>query len=371
MSLKVYRSRSLLRLTTRASDTYCKKGVSIQIFMVQRNFILTDVMKTGDHIDLENFIHFADIQDQKFDMTGVWYHLHEYNLDSYDRKIAFIDARLNHSHLENYFYKRDIKERVEYLITEGFDIVYVNPWECKSIHNFQDKIIWSGDVSYFWYRMYQRYKDHKFKFYHVKKPFDFLYLNKARRKHRDMLFDRLTSKDLLSNSLYSYHDRKIILNNDYELPLFRNKHYPYYGHDRDIYEPQFNSTKFNIVSETIVHDEIFMTEKIWKPIIAGQIFIVHGKHLYLQDLRTLGFKTYDGYIDEHYDTIQSLSQRTDAIVDLCEKLKGKSHIWLYADTRNIREHNQKIFFSEHHCRSACRKTIYDLLELVDSSKVSS
>lgn len=334
--------------------------------MVQRNFILTDVMKTGNHIEWENFIHFADVKDQQFDMTGSWYQLQDYDLPSYDQRIAFIDHRPFQSYLENSFYQRDLKERIDHLISKNFVIVYVNPWECKKIHNLENKIIWAGDTSYFWYKMYHRYKNQKFKFSHVNKEFDFLYLNKIRRPHRDLLFDRLMKKNILSNSLYSYIGRKVNLKKEYELPLFKNTVYPQYGYDRDIYEPQFNSTKFNIVSETTTHNEVFLTEKIWKPIIAGQIFIVHGKSHYLKDLQALGFRTYADHIDESYDNIESIVERTDAIVKLCEDLKGKSHIQLYHNTQNIREHNTNIFFSEEHCRKACQQTISNLLKLINS-----
>ena len=47
--------------------------------------------------------------------------------------------------------------------------------------------------------------------------------------------------------------------------------------------------------------EVFMTEKIWKPIMAQHVFVVHGNHLYLQKLREMGFKTFGNYFDESYD----------------------------------------------------------------------
>ena len=64
--------------------------------------------------------------------------------------------------------------------------------------------------------------------------------------------------------------------------------------------------------------------------------------------------------------IESLQKRTDAIVKLCNELKDKSHIKLYADTKEIREHNQKIFFSEQHCKNACQITLKNLFKLIDS-----
>ena len=59
---------------------------------MQRNFILTDLMKTGDHQDLENFISMHTLDDQTFDMTGAYFTLHNSDLYSYDRKFAIIDT---------------------------------------------------------------------------------------------------------------------------------------------------------------------------------------------------------------------------------------------------------------------------------------
>ena len=328
-------------------------------------------MKTGNHIEWEDFIRFADLECQNFEMTGMWYDLHNYNLENYDRRIAFVDYRPLMDFTKNKFYNEDLKNRINYLKSKKFTIVFVNLWECKKFHNSDNEIIWAGDVSFFWYKMYHRYKNKKFKFNHVQKPYDFLYLNKSKRSHRDLLFDKLVEKNILSNSLYSYIFRKINLKTEYELPQFRNSVYPLYGNDRDIFEPPFNSTKFNIVSETTVHDEAFITEKTWKPIIAGQIFIIHGKRNHLNDLKSLGFRSYEKFIDESYDDIESLQKRTDAIVKLCNELKDKSHIKLYADTKEIREHNQKIFFSEQHCKNACQITLKNLFKLIDSSQISS
>ena len=87
--------KSLCLLMTLASDTYFKKGVNIHVFIehMQRNFILTDVMKTGNHTKLEQFINFHSLPDQHFDMAGEYYTLHSYDLDNYDRKFAVIDCR--------------------------------------------------------------------------------------------------------------------------------------------------------------------------------------------------------------------------------------------------------------------------------------
>jgi len=332
--------------------------------MVHKIFILTDIMKTGNHVQWEEYIRFADLHGYDITMDGKWYSLHQYDLDSYDKKIAFIDTRFAHDFNSNEFYQTDLAHRIKYLESKNFIIVYANPWESQ--HYFpKDRPAWTGGVSWFWYLMFNRYKGHKDKFYHNQKQYDFLYLNKVDRPHRRKLYDQLKAKHLLDDSLYSYLADGVKLNPEYELPWVDAENYPSYGHDRDIYEPQFNETKFNIISETRTDGDIFITEKTWKPIMAKQLFILHGQAHLLKTLRDLGFRTYHDHINESYDSLEDLDQRTDAVVKLCESLKGKPHIWLYADTKEIREHNRNIFFSEQHLRDACRKDLKRLFELVD------
>ena len=63
------------------SDTYFKNGVNIYVFigLMQRNFILTDVMKTGQHQELHQFINLHSIEDQSFDLEYEYYRLHNYD----------------------------------------------------------------------------------------------------------------------------------------------------------------------------------------------------------------------------------------------------------------------------------------------------
>ena len=118
-------------------------------------------------------------------------------------------------------------------------------------------------------------------------------------------------------------------------------------------------------------DETFITEKLWKPIVAKQPFIVHAKAGYLKTLRGLGFMTYGSHINESYDDEQDLGLRTKRIVDVCRSLKGCNHTKMYNETREIREHNHKIFFDEAHLKTHVNQYLRLLLKLVDNGQVSS
>ena len=230
-------------------------------------------------------------------------------------------------------------------------------------------IKWSGGVSWFWSHMYHKHKDTTFDFDHNKKNYDFLYLNKGHREHRAKLFNKLSSTDFLQKSLYSFWpDKKLA--KMYELPWAQD--YPFYGMDQDIYEKPYNETAFNIVSESNDNDtDVFMTEKIWKPIIAQQIFVVHGNHLYLQKLREMGFKTFGHYFDESYDLEKDTIKKIDAICKLCKDLMNKNWKDLYLQTIKLRQHNHDVFFNKERLSEQVNKTINLFLEFADSGQITS
>ena len=251
---------------------------------------------------------------------------------------------------------------------------------------------WTGDVSWFWYWMYNKHKNSKFNFTHDHngsywhKKHDFLYLNKGARIHRVKLYDALIKKGVLDNSIHTFHEHetKRLLPVEYELPGVHPDNYPRFGLDQDIYELPYVDTVCSIVSETNDNDyEVFMTEKIWKPIIAQHVFIVHGNHLYLQKLREMGFKTFGNYFNEGYDLEQDKDKRIDMLVALCEELKSKcdngsivergNKKWhdIYLQTQALRKHNYDTFFNKEKLSVQINKTLELFLEFADRSKISS
>ena len=353
---------------------------------MQRNFILTDVMKTGDHMSYEQFLDTHSLPDQKIDYTGEYYTLHNYDLDAYDRKFAFIDRDIANDRVyANSEYQAELLKRVRLLHSQGFKFIMASPWE--SHENIQSGKIypnnigevasfnWTGGVSWFWWYMYNKHLNNKFKFTHdhfgsyFYKKHDFLYLNKQPRDHRVKLYNKLLSENVLSNSIYTnWPTRK--LPPEYELPWAQD--YPQYGKDQDIYEQPYVDTVCSIVSETNDNDtDVFMTEKIWKPIMAQHVFVVHGNHLYLQKLREIGFKTFGSYFDESYDLENDRDKKIDKIVSLCKDLKTKNWQDIYIQTIALRQHNYDTLFNKEKLSAEVNKTLSSFLEFFDNSQVSS
>jgi len=345
------------------------------------NFFLTDLMKTGNHQLLEKFISLNNIPEQHIDYTGEYYTLHTFDLKKYKRKFALIDHASANSRLwNNTDYWKDLSARIKYLGEQGFVFLIVSPWE--SLSTFDQSIDynnvlkeqryskWIGKDSWFWTMMYNKFKNTNFNFDHSNKKYDFLYLNKFPRLHRVKLFNNLKKNNILENSLVSFLglEEPVTLSKEYELPWVDYKFYPRYGHDSDMYEKPYNHSKINIVSETTIDDEeVFLTEKIWKPIIAQQIFVVHGRQNYLKNLRELGFKTFNGIIDESYDEEGDPEKRINKIVDLCKWLKTQDWKVLYEKTKDIREHNAYYFFKKEALQKVINKTLLGFLEFADRS----
>lgn len=72
---------------------------------------------------------------------------------------------------------------------------------------------------------------------------------------------------------------------------------------------------WHVVTETVFYyDKLHLTEKIFKPIVSKQPFMLLASPGNLIYLRSYGFKTFDGIIDESYDLIQDNDSRTEAVI---------------------------------------------------------
>jgi hypothetical protein len=107
----------------------------------------------------------------------------------------------------------------------------------------------------------------------------------------------------------------------------------------------YNQTAYSVVAETnFDNDYSFYTEKIVKPILAERLFIVFSGQYYLRNLRSLGFKTFDGIIDETYDTIEDPASRFGQAFKQMEYLITLSQADVLEQIREIAQHNKRLMF---------------------------
>jgi len=225
------------------------------------------------------------------------------------------------------------------------------------------------------------------------KPYKFLFLNGRGRSHRKYLLEQFRLTGLLDHSLWSLLDQSIgliqqsnsgpwfdidpelvniqlihhgenlitahrpvqYLPAKYEVDRYRER----VGHAVDnsfVKTNLFNNewgelylnlesyvdTYFSLVTETVfTYPYSFRTEKIWKPIAIGHPWIAVANQGFYRDIRNLGFQTFDGIIDESFDSIECSQARIERIAKIVEDLCEQDLDQFLAECYNICKYNQQ------------------------------
>lgn len=173
------------------------------------------------------------------------------------------------------------------------------------------------------------------------KPIDdknlYLCYNRRISDHRLFLLNELIDKDLIDVGLISF-----FLKDDIEkLEFMSDKTFNYINDNKpflidsktnlnenqaiNINITDYERTFISLVSETLdVEDSLFISEKTWKPIITGHPFMIYGTRNSLKYLKSLGYKTFEKWIDESYDTEALSFDRCRLIVKEIEKFSKLS-----------------------------------------------
>jgi len=112
----------------------------------------------------------------------------------------------------------------------------------------------------------------------------------------------------------------------------------------DIYNQTFYTLVCETDAETKTHS--FFTEKIAKPMLARRPFVVLANQYYLRRLRQLGFKTFDGVVDESYDTTADHVTRWSMALEQMKLLTDQDPNKIYAGVADTLDHNQHLIQSD-------------------------
>jgi len=164
-------------------------------------------------------------------------------------------------------------------------------------------------------------------------------LNRKPVAHRAWMVNRLLELDMIKDNIVTFPERFTTdLSNCYESKLEKLKERMPLIHDQnnilnptaDITQPdptlQTEAT-FNIITETYFdHDStrMFYSEKVFKSIVCLQPFVIVGQPYYLKYLRDMGYKTFEGFIDESYDSIIDSKVRLDKIIEVIKYIQSLS-----------------------------------------------
>jgi len=121
---------------------------------------------------------------------------------------------------------------------------------------------------------------------------------------------------------------------------------------------------WHIVTETVFYyNKLHLTEKIFKPIVSKQPFMLLAAPGNLAYLKSYGFKTFDSVIDESYDLIQDNDLRIQAVVD---QLHWYCNLTPDEKTNIIQQLEPIIDYNFHHFYGEFRHII--TRELLDNTK---
>jgi len=109
---------------------------------------------------------------------------------------------------------------------------------------------------------------------------------------------------------------------------------------------EYEKTYFSIVSETSADSKyLFVTEKTLKPIMNLHPFFINGNPGILNHLKLIGFKTFDKWWDESYDSETNFKKRTDMIIEqvklVCNK-SPKEMNTMILEMKNILTYNKSL-----------------------------
>ena len=136
--------------------------------------------------------------------------------------------------------------------------------------------------------------------------------------------------------------------------VFKHRTYDRNGNiitEGDIYQsmeeyftpPQVLDSYVHIVLETVFWTPA-LTEKIFKPIVAGLPFVWHGHQDILPYLESLGFKRYSN-IDYSFDSDPNPLTRLELLIKEVQRLNKMDLKMLAYTNRKISKHNQQVFKS--------------------------
>lgn len=220
-----------------------------------------------------------------------------------------------------------------------------------------------GFVALDWFR---EYKFHNIDTIINNKKFDYNYITMNRlvdgaRNYRLCLMSRLEERGLTDKALVSYSP----YTNDNSLPpdeLDRVLTYCTTAKRFDLQGDIIPNDSMHInvdahlrsflhvVTETCYYQDFnHLTEKIFKPIVMMQPFVLASTKGGLKYLKSYGFKTFSKWIDESYDDIEDPYRRLDAITEEIEKIcaltKDEQRV-MYNEMLPILMHNRNHFYGD-------------------------
>jgi len=187
--------------------------------------------------------------------------------------------------------------------------------------------------------------------------YSFSCLNRNPTFHRLVFYTMMKDRGLLDQFIYSFYDRcpyqghpitsyqyhglstlvgeelaQRCISNIQDFPISWQGE-TLGANDHSLAHPAYQDAWCNVVTETSALIS-FTSEKIWKPIAAGQMFVVVGAPGTTAWLKNLGFHTFS----DDYDLKQNFSSRLHLAADVIDRHRSDTRDWWHANRFHV-EHN--------------------------------
>lgn len=182
-------------------------------------------------------------------------------------------------------------------------------------------------------------------------------LNRVPHKHRCWMFMELLHRDLLTHGLVSMpalrgmpicqglpHLDSVAMAAAAMTPMVVDRSDFHNNMYNNINEDIYLGSWFSVITDTYVDgSQLFIGEKIFKPMWCSSPFLLLGSPGTLRRLRQLGFMTYPMLWDESYDDIHDVESRITAICAQIETILGIRDKKSWMDkARDAIEHNREM-----------------------------
>lgn len=200
------------------------------------------------------------------------------------------------------------------------------------------------------------------------KPYRFDALLGTKRPHRDLVYESWQNSSFRDRILLTYFQSDArqgiydvpfaAIQSTLDLSGHSQMHYTLSTliHEEPTQSPR-NIDTINIIPTTIYNNAWYsvitegftnptgtrLTEKTAKVLVSGRLFVYFGASHDLARMRSLGFRTFDGIIDESYDTVIDDNNRWKLAWQQVEWLCGQDPFKIQAASADIRKHNQSVF----------------------------
>lgn len=256
------------------------------------------------------------------------------NIKNIDKSLFGLLKEINTTIIINYSHEGHLNEYFVGEILKNISykkIIFLYNDYLNDFSKYKSKNVSFIRVNYYLNRS-SRYFQHNLKLNNIsevlnyeEKKYHFLSFNQYPHHHRVKIISEIYKNNIIDKFLISYnpkfyetlgdtkHDYENQLKDlgyfeDYKLFIslpekkvdfetnFRISGYGY----EDV-QP-YRESIISLISDTIFFKhQGFISEKVFKPIMYLQPFLIAGPSHYLMEIRNMGFKTFDGFIDESYD----------------------------------------------------------------------